>query len=266
MISSEHDAPERISLSLDVWRGPCPGCGEETELFAGKRYCDDCIRRLEVEAWAQERDAWVRDMLATAAGMGLIAPATATTRFDGSLDPPPHNSEAWEAAIAWRRDVNVYLHGPCGVGKSHLARCMLYEAMGDGLRIGEVSGHSVASASAYKPEQVDALAWPDVLLIDDIDKGAWGAQGIVILREALDRREQARRRTILTANADKRELMQYLTRRAGENKSLVPAALDRLNTPAGRPLTLHLTGRSLRGAFGGGREGAKHEHTEGCEG
>jgi hypothetical protein len=98
-----------------------------------------------------------------------------------------------------------------------------------------------------------------VLLIDDIDKGAWGAQGIVILREALDRREQARRRTILTANADKRELMQFLTRRAGENKSLVPAALDRLNTPAGRPLTLCLTGRSLRGAFGDDNEGDREE-------
>ncbi len=250
MTSSEHtDAPKRIGPSVDVWRGPCPGCGEETELFAGKRYCDACCRRLEQEARSQEHDAWVRDMLARAAAMGLIAPATATTRFDGSLDPPKHNSAAWEAALMWKRDVNVYLHGPCGVGKSHLARCMLYEAMGDGLRIGEVSGHSVASASAYKPE-VDALAWPDVLLIDDIDKGAWGPQGIVILREALDRREQARRRTILTANADKRELMQYLTRRAGENKSLVPAALDRLNTPAGRPLTLCLTGRSLRGTFG----------------
>lgn len=251
MISSDGSAPERISLSLDVWRGPCPGCGHETELFAGKRYCDACIRRLEQEARAQERAAWTRGMLAAAAAMGLIAPATATTRFDGSLDPPPHNREAWEAALTWKRDVNVYLHGPCGVGKSHLARCMLYKAMGDWLRVGEVSGHAVASASAYKPEQVDALAWPDVLLIDDIDKGAWGPQGIVILREALDRREQARRRTILTSNADKRELMQFLTRHAGENKSLVPAALDRLNTPAGRPLTLHLTGRSLRGAFAG---------------
>jgi hypothetical protein len=44
--------------------------------------------------------------------------------------------------------------------------------------------------------------------------------------------------------------MAFLVRRAGENKSLVPAALDRLNTPAGRPLTLCLTGRSLRGTFG----------------
>ena len=257
MMSSEDSAPERVSVSVDMWRGPCLGCGEETELFAGKRYCDACLHRLDQEARAQEQASWKRDMLAKAATMGLIAPATATTRFDGSLDPPQHNRAAWEQALNWRRDVNVYIHGPCGVGKSHLARCMLYEAMGDRLRIGEVSGHTVASS--YQPEKVDALAWPDVLLVDDVDKGVWGPQGIVILREALDRREQARKRTILTANADKRELMAYLARRVGENQSLVFAVLDRLNTPAGRPLTLHLTGRSLRGTFGDDNEGDREE-------
>lgn len=242
---------EKPGAGPGIWIGECLACGRETELFPGKSYCDECLE--DIERKARERDIEMRrrDALAKARALGLLAPMTGVVCFANSLDFPPEHDDVVEQAQRWalKRDVNVYIYGSVGVGKSHLARCVMYDATQEGCTIGECSGNAIASCSLYDTARIHAMAWPDVLLIDDIDKAAWNPSSLMILRDVLDIREQAGKRLIMTANADKAELIRILTRRAGDNASLVPAILDRLNTHQGRTLTLHMTGKSRRGTF-----------------
>ena len=82
----------------------------------------------------------------------------------------------------------------------------------------------------------------DVLLIDDIDKGAYNEDRLSVLWELLDERSRHRRITIATSNLDPKTLAEDLVRRVPENASYGTATLDRL-----KPVRVFgLTGISLR--------------------
>ena len=248
--SKPESKPETNYLSdgrLSITEAPCLRCASITETFLGRVYCDACIADLERIAQNRRDSLWRSDLEHMAASRGVLRPATLHTTFASSYPEPEQNVQAWEDGRNWDGKRNVYIYGPPGTGKSHLARCMLRRET-DWLRtVGEITGHQISTLSAYKPEVIANWAWPGVLLIDDVDKGHWGPLGVSILWELLDQREQADRRTILTANASPKVLRDYLLARSGDNKSLVPAALDRLRTRHGRVIVLELTGESLRG-------------------
>lgn len=224
---------------------PCPRCGRVFEAFAGKRWCDDCIPVLEAEREA----ARLRDEAVTLTYTGLLAHGTSDISFETSKTPHEANMGAWEAAQRWEADQNLYFWGPPGTGKSHLARCVLMRALGAGRSVGEItaSRFCIAAVSYEGRGVLPRLSAPEVVLLDDLDKGLWSPRTLVALWELLDRRAMGRRRTLITANLAPPAMLEVWRNAAPENVSIAQGISDRL-LPMG---VWNLTGPSMRGREAG---------------
>jgi len=204
--------------------GKCAECGQTNLLFRG--LCEPCTR-LDESRRVEEGHRMA----------GRVAFCTADT-------PPEANAVVWAKARAWDFRHNVYLYGPVGTGKTHMAKCLLTKAQDAGLTRWNVSARRMVKTAALFQE---GSAWmetcrADVLLLDDVDKPRWTEDGLAALWELLDVRVAAKRKTIVTANMAPDKLRAYLRQRAPDNHSLVDAALDRMKPV----IVLALTGASLR--------------------
>lgn len=138
----------------------------------------------------------------------------------------------------------VYRDGAPGVGKTHLGRCLLNKAVGSYRDIAEGSAYTIVQAAARYGSEAKIKAWQtaDVLLLDDIDKGAYNEAGLAALWQLLDARSKPLYRTIVTSNLSTKALLEYLIKCLPHNTSYAMAAMDRL-----MPLTVYnLVGTSLR--------------------
>lgn len=222
--------------------GPCKRCGQKTELFVGKWYCDACIRVREKETGEDAR----RRLLAHLIGVDAVRRGTPETRFATADPAPAENEEAWTWAKGWDMKQNVYLFGPYGTGKTYLARCLLNRAfdMG-GRRIAEVSARRLVKVAARFDEGKGAFSlWAeaDVLLLDDLDKARWTEDSLSTLWELLDTRANGCQRTVMTTNMAPVNLASYMRERVPQNSALVSATLDRVKPV----MVLELKGKSLR--------------------
>jgi DNA replication protein DnaC len=88
---------------------------------------------------------------------------------------------------------NLYLWGPCGVGKTHLAHAVARHAFEESLSVTIVSASQVSRKVRMKdPDQeqeaLDRLIGVDILVLDDLGSGADTAYSRQILQEILDGR------------------------------------------------------------------------------
>lgn len=222
----------------------CPRCGEQFEAFLGKAWCDSCILVLEAERRIERAAAEA----ARLADTGLLMPATAHARFDTSKTPPRANLAVWSACKDWARQSNLYLYGPAGTGKSHLARCVLMKNLTEERSVAEITAarFSVAAGRFDADYIFRRLAKVQVLLLDDLDKGIWNDRALVRLWELLDLRHMTRRRVIITANLSPAAMAELWNAAAPANASLAQGISDRL-----LPLNVFtLNGPSMRGERG----------------
>ena len=179
---------------------------------------------------------------------GLLTYATTQTTFGTSESPGP-NFGAWETARKWGDGRSLYLWGPSGVGKSHLARCLIMRGLWEGVTVAEVTAATFTAARYDEVRNLfPALVSARLLLLDDLDKGAWNERALSSLWELLDRRSTARyRRIIVTSNLEPGALAKAWTKAAAANESTAQGITDRL-----LPMTvLGLTGPSWRGREAG---------------
>ncbi|HEY3284198.1 MAG TPA: IS21-like element helper ATPase IstB [Armatimonadota bacterium] len=141
------------------------------------------------------------------------------------------------------RQENWLLYGPTGVGKSHLAIAVGYEALSRGYRVLAASTHRLlaglyaARADGTYPRRFQKLSSVDLLILDDFGLRPVSAAGAEDLYEILQRRYE-RGSILLTSNRAPSEWAEVF----GDGL-LASAALDRLTHHA--QLTA-LTGESYR--------------------
>lgn len=230
-----HSLFERIANSQQ--EGRCGRCGKVEMLFFGKGYCDDCVNAIWAEREEERRRSSMLDYQAHLIRTGLLSPDTPLMTFETADAPPVENQEVVEKLKLWRMEMNLFLYGPPGVGKSHYGRCLLNRALRTGKTVAEMPVRSLIKLAMRFDQgrgRYQACCRAEVLLVDDIDKGAYNEERLGVIWELLDARCQGKRRTIVTSNLAPVELAEDLVRRVPENSSYGVATLDRL-----KPVEVH---------------------------
>ena len=93
---------------------------------------------------------------------------------------------------------NLYLWGPCGVGKTHLAyaaaRRWFQETLSATIQpAGQLTRKVRMKEPAQEQSAIDEFASVDVLILDDLGIGTDTAYGRQLVQEILDRRDSANR-------------------------------------------------------------------------
>lgn len=262
------------STKIDDIVGPCPGCGQRHAYSEAERrqmvetdavlesispdlhaviravgqnvYCIRCINQLQ-EASADARRAMRADNLTRRTYRdGLIPGIARDMRFSGSKpEIEATNETIWDVLRAYPLEKNIWLCGDPGVGKTYAARCVLNQYLDQGRSAAEVSAHRLDEIGrGWKPEQeLQPYARVAVLLIEDIDKPRWHAEGVSALWRLCDMRATAKLRLIVTANKDKADAEPQLLAAAKDNDTVVYTLWERM-----RPIRMmRMGGQSLRG-------------------
>lgn len=185
-------------------------------------------------------------------------------RFDFAAVPSLNRSHVMELATCAfvARHENLLICGPTGVGKSHLANSLVFEALKRGYRavirstshlLGEL--HSSRADGSYS-RKMARLDLADLLVLDDFGLRPLSAQAVDDLYEIISRRYE-KRSIAITSNLAMEEWAELFG-----NDLLASAALDRLTHHA---QTLVIRGRSYR-QLGRRREVGGHEKQAAGEG
>jgi DNA replication protein DnaC len=162
-----------------VWRSP---------LIDGR--CSACLAASEAKRRGEEHAALLRRRVVTLLKGEKPYRDFTFERFNVT----PDNRLAYERCRDFNPAAdNLYLWGPCGVGKTHLAcavarRCV-EETLGvEILRIGELSRQVRMKEPDQEQAAIDQLVSTDLLVLDDLGTGPNTAYYQQVLQEVLDGR------------------------------------------------------------------------------
>jgi DNA replication protein DnaC len=207
--------------------------------------CDPCIDRLDAQehadAEAFRRDQQIRRCQALLRQSGLPAKHADLTLDALSLgETAVAEARAWADAPSGR---GLLLHGPVGVGKTHLAAAATGSLIAQGVKTHWLSGPELFArlgtglGTDTHDEILAVLTSRDALVLDDIDKTRptpYGAENVFL---AVDGRVSNLVPLLVTTNLKLSELAQYWPEPYGE------AIASRLG---GYCRIVHMTGTDRR--------------------
>jgi DNA replication protein DnaC len=218
----------------------CPVCKVELG-YHDEDQADICWSQMKSED--QKKSA-----ISALKSLGDLSHSFGTQRFDALNEVVVlYNPDAWFDADKWlgSDSKGLYLHGEPGTGKTHAARCILNQALDDGLPVMEISAHKmIRCGQRFDSEStMKRIASVDILLIDDIDKAIWNDKSIAILWELLNDRDDRGCRTIITTNVPSDKFRVIFADGHSGNGSVIESMIQRLH-----PIkTIAFNGISVRG-------------------
>jgi DNA replication protein DnaC len=174
-----------------VWR---------SQLIRGR--CSACSDILEFQRQNEQRATAVRRKL-----VDLLGGEKPYREFTfGRYQVMPGNQVAFEASKGFNPGAdNLYLWGPCGVGKTHLAyaaaRCSFEETSSLAIvRAYQLSRHVRLKGPEHEQEAIQELVDSDVLVMDALGIGVQTTYSRQLLQEILDSRHFADRAGLIVTS------------------------------------------------------------------
>jgi DNA replication protein DnaC len=166
-------------------------------------HCADCVEQQEAD---RQKEAAVR--LRRSAVVALLGGDKPYREFIFErFRVLAGNRRAYEAAIGFDPTVdNLYLWGPSGVGKSHLACAVARRASEESLsvemlRMPQLVRKTRMRDPASEQSVIDGLITTEVMVFEDLGSGQSSAYSRQILREILDGRDYQNRAGLLVTSA-----------------------------------------------------------------
>jgi len=153
--------------------------------------CPACLAALEASREQQAHEWALRKELVQLLGGEKPYREFTFDRYDAT----PGNQLAYERSKNFNPSTdNLYLWGPCGIGKTHLAYAVARRCFEETLSVAILRGWQLTRKVRMKePDEeqaaIDQLVGVEVLLLDDLGAGSDTAYGRQILQEILDARD-----------------------------------------------------------------------------
>jgi hypothetical protein len=158
------------------------------------------------------------------------------------------NPKVFEVLDEYPLPSNVWLHGQCGIGKSHVCRAIGNRYAYRLKSVASITGPRLSVLAENYGQQhassVEPYETADLLIVDDIDKAlAWTKRGLQTLWMIADTRERTKKRTVITSQLTPTAFFGGLDLVAGPENKFSLSLLDRL-----KPLSVfEFKGRPRRG-------------------
>lgn len=192
--------------------------------------CEQCADTRKMQAQAQTAEMRLRKLRQNCYATTMPADAAGWTFAANDTGLERNNEESWlQARTMPPMSKNVWINGPPDTGKTRLARCLLNATIDKGHTAGELSAIQLnATAARWEwDRELERYATVHTLLLDDLDKPSWTPKGLDALWWLVDRRCNARRPMIVTANAGGRAVRESIGSRTG-NPTMAASIVRRL--------------------------------------
>lgn len=143
------------------------------------------------------------------------------------------NVSLFEKLDVYPLPVSVWVYGDCGVGKSHVIRCIGNRYAHDLKSVALITGPKLRDIAEEWGMKRAALVEPyetsDLLIVDDIDKALrWTQNSMEALWSIMDARERRQLRTMVTSQKTPQTFFQGLDYVAGVDNAFSFSILDRM--------------------------------------
>ncbi len=201
---------------------PCPHCGKARPAnkfveYAGKQYAVgyepcDCPEALKEQAECKQAEAEAAKWRAWNVWNKKLDKAHIPLKFVRAT------SDRKDLVKLIRGGKGLYIQGPFGVGKSHLAAALAIEFIRAGERVNFISDQQIVSrirstfhGEGTEEELFRELLKPYLLVIDDLGKVAPSEWSVSMLYRVIEERDLAMKPCVFTSNYTKAELAERFT-------------------------------------------------------
>lgn len=201
------------------------------------RRCSDIKEHMD----ARDRHAHRLDVLRRRTYReGLMPESAKLATFAGSKkEIENQNPEHWASFRECPLSQSLWIYGNPGTGKTFAARCILNNYLDQYRTVAEISAHKLNELGrSFRAERdLAPYAEANLLLIEDIDKPQWHAEGASALWRLADLRKTSDLRCLITANLTPHGLYAQIRNATPANKTLVSSLFDRFRPIKGVEMT-----------------------------